>query len=136
MAQRLDGRKIAFQGGQTLSLRGLFASESIATNLAFVNLAKTGNRYTLALANSGLAILGADETIPEIIPKTISETIPETIPETAVLPPRAGPPRARRRWVHPWGRRPRHRRRALRRAATRAPSDARPSASSSPCRAA
>lgn len=40
-----------FQGGQTLSLRGLRASESVTTDLAFVNLAKTANRCTLALAD-------------------------------------------------------------------------------------
>jgi hypothetical protein len=46
-----------FQGGQTLSLRGLFASESIAANLALVNLAKTDNRCTLALATGDGASL-------------------------------------------------------------------------------
>jgi hypothetical protein len=50
--------EIAFQGGQTLSLRGLFASESIAANLAFVNLAKSENRCTLALATADGASLG------------------------------------------------------------------------------
>ncbi len=40
-----------FRGGQTLSLRGLRASESEATDLAFVNLAKTANRCTFSLAD-------------------------------------------------------------------------------------
>lgn len=40
-----------FQGGQTLSLRGLQASESVTTDLAFVNLAKAANRCTLSLAD-------------------------------------------------------------------------------------
>ena len=47
----------AFAGGQTLSLRGLFASESIAANLALVNLAKSDNRCTLALATGDGASL-------------------------------------------------------------------------------
>lgn len=41
-----------FRGGQTLSLQGLFASESTATNLAFINLAQTGNRCSLALTTA------------------------------------------------------------------------------------
>ncbi len=48
----------SFQGGKTLSLQGLFASESIAANLAFVNLARTGNRCTFALATADGASLG------------------------------------------------------------------------------
>lgn len=40
-----------FRGGQTLTLRGLGASESLATDVTFVNLAQTGNRCTLALAD-------------------------------------------------------------------------------------
>jgi hypothetical protein len=47
----------AFAGGRTLSLRGLFASESIAANLALVTLAKTENRCTLALATGDGASL-------------------------------------------------------------------------------
>ncbi|HEX4965412.1 MAG TPA: hypothetical protein VF173_31670 [Thermoanaerobaculia bacterium] len=38
-----------FHGGQTLSLHGLTASPETATHLTFMNLAKTGNRCSLAL---------------------------------------------------------------------------------------
>jgi hypothetical protein len=63
-----------FQGGQTLALRGLFASDSIASHLAIVNLAKRANRCTLALAGADGASLGhvvsltlrAGETRPSI----------------------------------------------------------------------
>jgi hypothetical protein len=48
----------AFQGGQTLALRGLFASDSVASHLAFVNVAKAANRCTLALAEASGASLG------------------------------------------------------------------------------
>jgi hypothetical protein len=66
--------EFAFQGGQTLALRGLFASDSVSTHLAFVNLAKTTNRCTLALADAGGASLGhvvsmtlrAGETRPDL----------------------------------------------------------------------
>ena len=49
--------KLPFQGGETLSLRGLHASESMATDLSLVNLSKSANRCTLALADgNGVAI--------------------------------------------------------------------------------
>ncbi len=57
-AAPVNAAENAFQGGQTLALRGLFASDSIASNLAFVNLAKSANRCTLALADSTGASLG------------------------------------------------------------------------------
>ncbi len=52
------GDEAVFQGGQTLALNGLFASESVSANLALVNRAKTGNRCTLALATADGASLG------------------------------------------------------------------------------
>lgn len=46
-----------FRGGDTASLRGLHASASQATDLSLVNLSRTGNRCTLALADgNGVAI--------------------------------------------------------------------------------
>lgn len=48
----------AFRGGETVALRGLFASDAIQAHLAFVNLAKTGNRCTLALATADGLSLG------------------------------------------------------------------------------
>ena len=61
-----------FQGGQTLALRGLFASDAVAANLALVNRSQATNRCTLALATAdgvglGPAIsltLGPGETRP------------------------------------------------------------------------
>ncbi len=61
-----------FQGGQTLALRGLFASGSVAADLALVNRAQAINRCTLALATAdGLGLgpvisltLGPGETRP------------------------------------------------------------------------
>ena len=47
-----------FSGGQTVSLQGLFASPTTATHLTFMNLAKTGNRCSLALATAGGAAMG------------------------------------------------------------------------------
>lgn len=47
-----------FQGGQTLALRGLFASDSIAADLALVNRSQAVNRCTLALATADGAALG------------------------------------------------------------------------------
>ncbi len=47
-----------FQRGQTLALRGLFASDSVAANLALVNRAQATNRCTLALATADGASLG------------------------------------------------------------------------------
>lgn len=41
-----------FQGGQTLALRGLFASDAVSTNLALVNRSRATNRCTLALATA------------------------------------------------------------------------------------
>jgi len=41
-----------FQGGRTLALRGLFASDSIAANLALVNRSQATNRCSLALATA------------------------------------------------------------------------------------
>jgi hypothetical protein len=57
-AAPVDAAENAFQGGQTLALRGLYASDSIAAHLAFVNLVKSTNRCTLALADAGGASLG------------------------------------------------------------------------------
>jgi hypothetical protein len=48
-AQSVLASERAFEGGQTLSLRDLIASESIATHLALVNLASGGNRCALML---------------------------------------------------------------------------------------
>jgi hypothetical protein len=47
-----------FQGGQTLALRGLFASDSVSANLALVNRSQATNRCTLALATAQGAGLG------------------------------------------------------------------------------
>jgi hypothetical protein len=47
-----------FEGGQRLALEGLLASASVTTNLALVNLAKTDNRCTLALATADGTSLG------------------------------------------------------------------------------
>ena len=47
-----------FQGGQTLALRGLFASDAVATHLALVNRSRSANRCTLALATADGAGLG------------------------------------------------------------------------------
>lgn len=41
-----------FQGGQTLALRGLFASDAVSANLALVNRSQAVNRCTLALATA------------------------------------------------------------------------------------
>jgi len=41
-----------FQGGQTLALRGLFASDAVSANLALVNRSQATNRCTLALATA------------------------------------------------------------------------------------
>ena len=49
----------SFEGGQTLSLQGLFASESTATNVALVNLARSRNRCSIALATPDGAGMGA-----------------------------------------------------------------------------
>jgi hypothetical protein len=48
----------AFRGGQSLSLRGLLAAEDVETSLEFVNLAKAGNRCTLALTTPDGTRLG------------------------------------------------------------------------------
>ena len=53
----------AFRGGQTLSLQGLHASPSTTTNLTFINLAKTGNRCSLALTTAGGVRMGAVTTM-------------------------------------------------------------------------
>jgi hypothetical protein len=47
-----------FQGGQTLALRGLFASDAVSADLALVNRAQATNRCTLALATADGAGLG------------------------------------------------------------------------------
>jgi hypothetical protein len=52
------GEETTFQGGQTLALRGLFASDSVAANLALVNRSQAANRCTLALATADGAGLG------------------------------------------------------------------------------
>jgi hypothetical protein len=52
-----------FRGGQTLSLQGLFASPSTATHLTFMNLAKTGNRCSLALATASGTPMGPVTTL-------------------------------------------------------------------------
>ena len=52
------GEETTFQGGQTLALRGLFASDSVSANLALVNRAQAANRCTLALATADGAGLG------------------------------------------------------------------------------
>ena len=52
------GEETTFQGGQTLALRGLFASDAVAANLALVNRAQATNRCTLALATADGAGLG------------------------------------------------------------------------------
>ena len=46
-----DRDLVPFEGGESLSLRGLHASESMATDLSLVNLSKSANRCTLALAD-------------------------------------------------------------------------------------
>jgi hypothetical protein len=48
----------AFQGGRTLALRGLLASDSVSASLALINRSRTVNRCTLALATAGGASLG------------------------------------------------------------------------------
>jgi hypothetical protein len=53
----------AFAGGQTLSLSGLFASESTATHLALVNLAPRGNRCALTLTTLDGVRLGPVTTL-------------------------------------------------------------------------
>ena len=50
--------KLPFQGGETLSLRGLQASDSMATDLSLVNLSKSANRCTLALADGNGEAIG------------------------------------------------------------------------------
>lgn len=55
---RTERDLVLFRGGETASLRGLRASESTATDLALVNLAKSGNRCTLALADGNGAAIG------------------------------------------------------------------------------
>ncbi|MFL6236671.1 MAG: hypothetical protein ACJ76N_26315 [Thermoanaerobaculia bacterium] len=57
-AAPVTGGETTFQGGQTLALRGLFASDSIAANLALVNRAQATNRCTLALATADGTGLG------------------------------------------------------------------------------
>ncbi|PYQ59642.1 MAG: hypothetical protein DMF53_18440 [Acidobacteria bacterium] len=47
-----------FQGGQTVALRGLFASDAVAANLALVNRSQATNRCTLALATADGVGLG------------------------------------------------------------------------------
>ncbi|HEY4575548.1 MAG TPA: hypothetical protein VIJ26_16335 [Thermoanaerobaculia bacterium] len=47
-----------FQGGQTLALRGLFASDAVAANLALVNRSQATNRCTLSLATADGVGLG------------------------------------------------------------------------------
>ncbi|HEY3568131.1 MAG TPA: hypothetical protein VGP73_09385 [Thermoanaerobaculia bacterium] len=49
-AAPVAGEETTFQGGQTLALRGLFASDSVSSSLALANRAKTANRCTLSLA--------------------------------------------------------------------------------------
>jgi len=51
------GEETTFQGGQTLALRGLFASDAVSANLALVNRARATNRCTLALATADGASL-------------------------------------------------------------------------------
>ena len=41
-----------FQGGETLALRGLFASDAVSADLALVNRSRAANRCTLALATA------------------------------------------------------------------------------------
>ena len=50
--------KLPFQGGEILSLRGLHASDSMATDLSLVNLSKSANRCTLALADGNGEAIG------------------------------------------------------------------------------
>jgi hypothetical protein len=57
-AAPVNAAENAFQGGETLALRGMYASDSISAHLALVNLAKTTNRCTLALADADGASLG------------------------------------------------------------------------------
>lgn len=52
-----------FQGGDTASLRGLHASESMQTDLTLVNLAKSRNRCTLTLADGNGAGIGPVVTL-------------------------------------------------------------------------
>jgi hypothetical protein len=54
----VNAAESAFQGGQTLVLRGLYASDSISSHLALVNVAKSANRCTLALAGADGSSLG------------------------------------------------------------------------------
>jgi hypothetical protein len=58
-ASPVINEETTFRGGQTVVLRGLFASDSVAANLAFVNRARTANRCTLALATADGAGLGS-----------------------------------------------------------------------------
>ncbi len=57
-AAPVTAEETTFQGGQTLALRGLFASDSTSANLALVNRSQTVNRCTLALATADGAALG------------------------------------------------------------------------------
>ncbi|HEX4966534.1 MAG TPA: hypothetical protein VF173_37340 [Thermoanaerobaculia bacterium] len=57
------GTESSFRGGETLALHGLLAAQSIATDLAFVNLAQTGNRCTLALTTADGTALGPVVTL-------------------------------------------------------------------------
>lgn len=52
-----------FRGGETASLRGLHASESMATDLVLVNLSGSGNRCALALADGNGERLGPVMTL-------------------------------------------------------------------------
>jgi len=52
-----------FRGGETVILRGLVVAESTATDLAFVNRAKTANRCSLSLATADGSSLGPDVTM-------------------------------------------------------------------------
>jgi hypothetical protein len=57
-AAPVTGEETTFQGGQTLALRGLFASDAVAADLALVNRAQATNRCTPALATADGASLG------------------------------------------------------------------------------
>jgi hypothetical protein len=52
-----------FQGGETVTLRGLVVSESTTADLAFVNRAKTANRCSLSLAAADGSSLGPEVTL-------------------------------------------------------------------------
>lgn len=52
-----------FRGGETVTLRGLVVSESTATDLAFVNRAKSANRCSLSLATADGSSLGPAVTL-------------------------------------------------------------------------